>query len=48
MEISCVIPAFENLDLFARCLASVVAQKGADLEIIVRTAVTLLTGRGVR
>jgi glycosyltransferase involved in cell wall biosynthesis len=35
MEISCVIPAFENLDLFARCLASVAAQNAPDLEIVV-------------
>ncbi len=34
-EISCVVPAFENLDLLARCLTSVAAQKEVDLEIVV-------------
>ena len=35
MEISCVIPSFENLELLADCLASVMAQRDADLEIVV-------------
>ncbi|MEO8927419.1 MAG: glycosyltransferase [Caulobacteraceae bacterium] len=34
-ELTCVIPAFENLDLLARCLASVTTQKRVDLEIVV-------------
>lgn len=34
-EITCVIPAFENLDLLGRCLTSVAVQKDVDLEIIV-------------
>ena len=34
-EITCVIPAFENLDLLARCLTSVAVQTDIDLEIIV-------------
>jgi len=34
-DISCVIPAFENLDLLARCLISVAIQKDVDLEIVV-------------
>src|SRR5471030_2448566 len=34
-EITCVIPAFENLDLLGRCLTSVASQKDVDLEIIV-------------
>ena len=35
MDITCVIPAFENPDLLARCLASVTAQTDVALEIIV-------------
>ena len=35
VEISCIIPAYENLDLFARCLASVCAQSEVAVEIIV-------------
>ncbi len=34
-EISCVIPAYENLDMLARCLLSVAAQRDAKVEIIV-------------
>ncbi len=34
-EISCVIPAYENLDLLTKCLASVVAQRDVAMEIIV-------------
>jgi glycosyltransferase involved in cell wall biosynthesis len=34
-EITCVIPAYENLDLLARCLTSVAAQRNALFEIIV-------------
>jgi glycosyltransferase involved in cell wall biosynthesis len=34
-EISCVIPAFEQPDLFERCLASVAAQRDVATEIIV-------------
>jgi len=34
-EISCVIPAYENLDLFARCLTSIADQRDVDIEIIV-------------
>ena len=34
-EISCVIPAYERLDLVTRCLTSVAAQKDVGLEIIV-------------
>jgi glycosyltransferase involved in cell wall biosynthesis len=34
-EISCVIPAFENPDLLARCLTSVTAQRDATFEILV-------------
>ncbi|MGI8840493.1 MAG: glycosyltransferase family 2 protein [Caulobacteraceae bacterium] len=34
-DITCVIPAFENLDLLARCLTSVAAQRDVDLEIVV-------------
>lgn len=34
-EISCVIPAFESLDLVSVCLASVQAQAGVSAEIIV-------------
>lgn len=33
--ISCVIPAFEQPELFGRCLSSACAQTGVDLEIIV-------------
>ncbi|MHB8531026.1 MAG: glycosyltransferase family 2 protein [Caulobacteraceae bacterium] len=35
MEISCVIPAFENLDLLSRCLVSALTQTGVDHEVIV-------------
>ncbi len=35
LEISCVIPAYENLDLLTRCLDSVVAQQDVEMEIIV-------------
>lgn len=35
MDVTCVIPAFERVDLLARCLASVAAQTGVSLEIIV-------------
>ena len=35
MEITCVIPAFERLDLLARCLASVCAQQAVGVEVIV-------------
>jgi glycosyltransferase involved in cell wall biosynthesis len=35
MEISCVVPAYENLDLVARCLTSVVVQGDVAFEIIV-------------
>ena len=35
MEISCVIPAYENLDLVARCLTSVLAQEHVAFEIVV-------------
>ena len=35
MEITCVIPAFENLDLAARCLTSVAVQRDVDFEVIV-------------
>jgi glycosyltransferase involved in cell wall biosynthesis len=34
-SITCVIPAFENPALFGPCLASVIAQRGVALEIIV-------------
>ena len=34
-EISCVIPAYERLDLLMRCLTSVVAQRDVRAEIIV-------------
>jgi glycosyltransferase involved in cell wall biosynthesis len=34
-EITCVIPAFEQPDLLARCLASVAAQRDVSIEIIV-------------
>ena len=34
-EITCVIPAFEQPDLLARCLASVAAQRNVAIEIIV-------------
>lgn len=34
-DITCVIPAFEQPGLLARCLTSVIAQSGVDLEIIV-------------
>ncbi len=33
--ISCIIPAYEHLDQFGRCLLSLIAQQGVDLEIIV-------------
>jgi glycosyltransferase involved in cell wall biosynthesis len=35
VEISCVVPAYENLDLFARCLTSVTAQDDVAFEVIV-------------
>jgi glycosyltransferase involved in cell wall biosynthesis len=34
-QISCVIPAYERIDLLTRCLISVMAQREAALEIIV-------------
>lgn len=34
-EISCVVPAFENLDLVSACLASIRAQEDIRVEIIV-------------
>ncbi len=34
-DVSCIIPAFEQVDLFARCLASVAAQRDIDVEILV-------------
>ena len=34
-EISCVIPAFESLDLFAACLTSALAQAGVRMDIVV-------------
>jgi glycosyltransferase involved in cell wall biosynthesis len=34
-EVTCVIPAFEQPDLLARCLASVAAQRDVRVEIIV-------------
>ena len=34
-EISCVVPAYENPDLFARCLSSIADQRDVDIEIIV-------------
>jgi len=34
-EVSCVIPAHENLDLLKRCLASVLAQRNVAMEIII-------------
>ncbi len=34
-EISCVIPAFENLDLLARCVTSAILQKDVGVEVIV-------------
>ena len=33
--ISCVVPAFENVPLLARCLVSIATQQGVKLEIIV-------------
>ena len=33
-QISCVIPAYEAVDLVAACLASIADQRGVDLEII--------------
>lgn len=33
--ISCVIPAFEQVDLFRRCLTSACAQTGVEIEVIV-------------
>lgn len=33
--ISCVIPCYENLHLFSRCLISILTQEGVDLEVIV-------------
>ena len=33
--LSCVIPCYENLHLFSRCLASVLTQQDIDLEVIV-------------
>lgn len=33
--VSCVIPCYENLPLFSRCLMSIVTQQGVDLEVIV-------------
>ncbi|HEY5105863.1 MAG TPA: glycosyltransferase family 2 protein [Caulobacteraceae bacterium] len=35
VEISCVIPAFEAVDLTARCLTSALAQRSVEFEIIV-------------
>ena len=35
MMISCVIPAYEQRDLFMRCLTSACAQTGVDLEVVV-------------
>jgi GT2 family glycosyltransferase len=35
MEITCVIPAFERLDLLARCLVSVCCQEDVQVEVIV-------------
>jgi glycosyltransferase involved in cell wall biosynthesis len=35
MNMTCVIPAFENPELLSRCLTSVLAQDKPDLEIIV-------------
>src|SRR5438034_423681 len=34
-EITCVIAAFENVELLATCLDSVLAQRGAAIEVIV-------------
>jgi glycosyltransferase involved in cell wall biosynthesis len=34
-EISCVIPSYENLDLLARCLMSVLTQENIIIEVIV-------------
>jgi len=33
-EISCVVPAYENPDLVVRCLTSLAAQSGVEVEII--------------
>lgn len=33
--VSCVIPCYENLQLFSRCLVSILTQEGVDLEVIV-------------
>lgn len=35
MKVSCVIPAYENMHLFTRCLVSALHQQNVDLEIIV-------------
>ena len=35
MKVSCIIPAYQRLDLVTQCLASVVAQSNVALEIIV-------------
>ena len=35
MKISCVIPAYEQRELFIRCLTSACAQTGVDVEVIV-------------
>ena len=35
MDLTCVIPAFENPGLLTRCLTSVVAQEDVNLEIVV-------------
>lgn len=35
MKVSCIIPAFERYDLFARCLASAASQERVDIEIVV-------------
>jgi len=52
-EVSCVIPAFENLNLLARCVNSAVVQKDVRLEVVVsddsvsaavRDLVTALSG----
>jgi len=44
-DVTCVIPAFEQPDLLARCLASIAAQRGLSIEIIV---VDDSRGAGVR
>ena len=34
-DISCIVPAFENLELVSACLTSICAQRGVEAEIVV-------------